>query len=396
MSEGGVLLTESEKIVINALECYMNNCKTQLKPDYKLLASSIKLAKMHKVDTIFFCIYKDSLQKNFSRENYLILKNDILIKTSMQTIKNVELMKICRLFEDSGIKYLIYKGIVCREMYQIPEIRISSDEDFLIDETDMDNAIKLMGDCGYSVLIQKANEVKLVNWSKSMIVELHKRVVDINDGEWEKINNIFINELNLQNYINIDGEKIHTFSVDCNFLILIIHLFNHFIKGGVGIRQVMDIAKYYELNNEKIDFAFIRDVLNRICAYQFYEAVIYICKKYFLLDYSGTENAVAEELLDDMMAAGAFGTSFKYREHSGAMTKRIVIGKSSTFSSVVDSLYPSNRQMIEKYPELSENPEKIRAHRLKRLVSFVREKDKLKSFSTGKKRKTLMKKLGII
>lgn len=391
------ILTENEVYLMNILSDYMNSVHNYTCIDSKNITDTIHLAEIHKILPILYYETNTQLSKILTKEEFNNIKNDIIIQISIQENKDILLRDIINCFEQNNLSYFIYKGLVCKSLYKNSEYRLSSDEDFLMKKDDMNKAVEILKKMDFFVMSRKNSEIKLLNMKNMLIIELHSSLLDNYTEDNEYINSLLISQFRNPYCMNYKNISFKTFKPTYNYLILIIHLFNHFIKGGVGIRQIMDIAKFYDTYFDEINFNLIRNILERIDALYFYDAVMFICKKYFSIDCkTNVDENIAENLLSDIFEAGAYGAVNKIREHSGALTHRIAQEKKGKIYTAIDIIYPSDEKMKEKYPQLNKAGTSISKFRLIRLLHFAGEKDKLKAYLLGRKRKVLLKKLRII
>ena len=115
---------------------------TELSPNYEEI---FKLASIHKVvPLIYESAYKTESFKevdpNFS--NYFKTSSMQIIYSQIQ--RSDRFLQLYREFNDAGIKLLVFKGIILRELYPIPDERISGDEDLLVENKDLKKVIEIL------------------------------------------------------------------------------------------------------------------------------------------------------------------------------------------------------------------------------------------------------------
>lgn len=391
-------MTESDKILIDSLSCYMNDRPFFAEFDKSTADALIIRSREQKVLPIVFLKNRETFQKALEPQTFLKLKTEVLFGTSAQIQRSAELVRIFDILKNNGIDSIVFKGAVCRAMYASPEYRISSDEDLLISRSDIEKASQLLLENGYRLLDSKNGEMKLANNVLNSIVELHSSLIDESGAEkFAEIGKIFTSQINNSMMLDIGCGKICTFQPTYGFLSLCIHFFNHFVRGGIGIRPVMDIACFIKNYGNEIDFEQCFSILSGINADVLILTVISLCKKYFGIscDYSGNEKAV-DDLLGDIMGAGVYGTADESRVHGASVTRSLARENGNVIGSFFSALVPSKKKIISEHPELEGKSGEINKYRIKRIVNFAEKKGKMNVLQSTGKRNKLLKELKII
>ena len=81
-------------------------------------------------DAVFQCQSISALPSEMLHQ----LRIQVVRDVSIQTIKTAEFLKLYAFLADKGLHPIVMKGIVCRQLYPVPDNRPSSDEDLLIEE----------------------------------------------------------------------------------------------------------------------------------------------------------------------------------------------------------------------------------------------------------------------
>jgi len=387
-------MKEHNNILITSLESYLNEKNISVDLDTETAGLLIEKSREQKVLPIVFLKNSDAFRNVLSNEDYLKIKSEVMFSVSSQLQRNAELLRICSLFENNGVKYIVFKGAVCRALYlKNSEYRISSDEDFLVDGNKIESAKMILLQNGYSVLEENGGETKLINKSFKSLLELHSSLVNRSySSEMNSIGELFIQQLENPFKIKVDNGEINTFSPTFGFLSLCVHFFNHFVRGGIGIRSVMDIACFIKEYSDEIDFEYCFSILDTIKAEKTVRTVIALCVKYFGIESEYADNGKnVDELLDDILEAGAYGTADAGRVHSGTATRDAVHGN----GGVVSALFPSKKAIVSKKPELEGNNKEINRYRRERIINFAFKGNKINTVKTVRKRKKLLKNLEI-
>ena len=386
-------MTECNKILLNCLADFRKSKKIFFDTDAETAEELIKRADEHKLVPILYLTAGESLEKIISAQRFAALKSSVVLSVSMQAQRTAEIVRICKLLEKEKIRYIVFKGAALRALYSNSDYRISSDEDLLVKKEDMQRASALLIENGYEIMSEKDGEIKLAGRKVKFLIELHSSLVGSDSDEWEKTDALLVSQLDRPDTVETGAGTVKTFSPTFGLLSLFVHLFNHFVIGGVGIRQVMDIACYIGHYSDEIDFDKVFLCLSTVNAEKFAKNVINICSAYFGLDMSFGK--ADDELLDDFLCAGIYGSADTGRRHSGTLTKKMSQGNGSFFANAIAAAFPSDEEIVSMYPEMKNDKKAVMAYRIRRIKSFAEEKGKLKTFSYAGKRKRLMKKLGI-
>lgn len=391
-------MTECDKILLDSLSCYMNDRPFFAEFDKNTADALIRRSREQKVLPIVFLKNRETFQKVLEPMAFMKLKTEVLFSTSAQIQRSAELVRVVDILKNNGIRSIVFKGAVCRAMYASPEYRISTDEDLLISKSDIERASQLLLENGYRLLESKNGEMKLANNVLNSIVELHSSLIDESGaGKFAEIGRAFTSQINNPMMLDIGCGEICTFMPTYGFLSLCIHFFNHFVRGGIGIRPVMDIACFIKTYKDNIDFEQCFSVLKSINAEMLILTVISLCKRYFGIDcdYSGNENVV-DNLLIDIMDAGVYGTADESRLHSAGVTRSLARDNGSVIGSVFSAIIPSKKKIISEHPELKEKNGEINKYRIKRILNFAEKKGKLDVLKSTGKRNKLLKELEVI
>lgn len=387
-------MTECNEKLIKCLNCFMNDKSFPERIEKALLMRIAEKAGEQKLIPAVYFAADESFRSELSAREYEKIRQTVFISTVSQMQRTAELVRVCRLLDEKGIRYIVFKGAVLRAMYKNSDYRISSDEDLLVKESDIAETVKLLCENGYEVSADKEKEVKLINRKLKSVLEIHSSVAP-DDRRYDEINSALNSQLDSSVYVNVGAGEVRTFSPTYGFLSLCVHFYNHFILSGIGIRQVMDIACFYKNYSHKIDFDYVFQMLEKIRAAKLIDSVLAIGERYFDVEYHG-KNEVSEKLLDELLNAGIYGTADMGRVHSGTLTANLAKENKRTVSSLISSVFPSKESIVKNHPELKGRDGEINKYRFERIIKFAGGKGKLKTLSCAEQRKKLFKELDII
>ena len=239
------------KSAIEILNCALN--KKPISEDFKkqlddsLLKKTYKLLKFHGFNHVLF---------NFCKENNIellsplkeIIESDYFVSISKSENYSYETSRIIEVLTNAKIKHVILKGEELKALYPKGFIRQSTDIDVLVDEKNLNKALKVLKD-NFDALKEERNyhDVTLT-LSSNVLIELHFTLSE-NNEKLDSITNDWASNL-------VKGSTEYNYKFNAEFLIcyLITHTAYHFYNGGAGIKPFIDLylIKNLSFNNEEV------------------------------------------------------------------------------------------------------------------------------------------------
>lgn len=210
-----------------------------------------------------------------------------------------EIDRICKIFDEQKIPYILLKGAVIRDYYPEPWMRTSCDLDVLVKEEDLDTAITALTEkLGYTVDKNKNfHDVDLFSES-GIHLELHFNIK-------ENIPAFDVVLSRVWDYAKKTDEDLEGLIVTNEFLLyhLIAHAAYHFVDGGCGVRPLTDI--YLLKNMLEYDETVLKQLCEESEIGKFYSSVCKLCECWF----EGAEHIVlTDEMQKFILQGGAYGT----------------------------------------------------------------------------------------
>ena len=284
-----------------------------------------------------------------------------------QTRKTGEFLSLYRKLREAGVKPLVVKGIVCRNLYPQPDQRLSSDEDVLIPPEQFACCHEIMSAFGMETkdasVPENSYEIPYTKAGSPLYIELHKSLFPPESDAYGELNGFFEGVFERAVEETIEGTAILTLAPTDHLFYLICHAFKHFLHGGFGIRQVCDIVLYARRYGGGIDWDRVRRNCESIRADQFAAALLAIGEKHLGVTVFLPENwqwDVDEmPMLEDLLASGIYGGADMERKHSSNITLNAVTRQKQgkdTGGGVLKSLFPGRKDMEGRYPYLKKYP----------------------------------------
>lgn len=334
-------------------------------------------------------------------------QKETVIRTAAQAAKTQRLLRLTKLFEESGISYAVVKGVLCRELYKRPDLRPSGDEDILIMPENLRQCSALLQQHGLECTDN--NDSAVTHWldpQTGLHIELHTELFSSKRASDGLLNECFMQQLSKTTTISVPGGLVRTFVPTYHFFFLVCHAIKHFITGGFGIRTLCDIVTYAEQYREEIDRQVLNDWLEKVGGRIFLEQVLFIGQKYLSVDLADWELSGADDseaMLEDILEAGVYGQSSMSRRHSGALVLRAA-EEGQTRPNLMRAAFPPREQLAGRYPILNEKPALLPFVWLRRLANYglelIKSPNKENSLRDniefGKQRTEMMIQYGII
>ena len=237
---------------------------------------------------------------------------------------------ISKILTENGIGCAVLKGCATSAFYKVPEMRKSGDVDILLEDPGkIDEAVKILYENGFSKSEeQHANHHVVLN-GHGVNLEIHTMLVEPFDDNFI---NRYIKDLNSE--IKNDkikkivcGVEIPTLDDGLHAYELILHMLQHYLREGFGIRLLCDWTLFWNREvDEKHKNLYLKLVYeSRIKGFS--DMVTKCCIEYLGLEEEKVRWMDIEKELDtslfikDILSAGDFGNAEKGRMVSLRGTK---------------------------------------------------------------------------
>lgn len=167
--------------------------------------------------------------------------NTMMIENRNRLV-NAVLAKMVSVLDAEGISSLLLKGQGCAQFYSSPLHRSPGDIDLYVGDENFALVKQVLGNAKI-VDAWGHEDVKHASFScKGVSVELHKKADAIPGGKsnclCQKAVKAALNET--KSGFTVDGVFVRTLPLELNVVYVFIHMFRHFVSGGIRLRQVCD------------------------------------------------------------------------------------------------------------------------------------------------------------
>ena len=247
-------------------------------------------------------------------------------RTVQKAIKLQELNgKLTQQLKKEKITAITLKGIAVARFYPVPEYRKTTDLDlFLPDLKEIKNAVDILGENGFQLSEDwHANHHLVLTNEEGETVELHKTWAE--DFK-EKTLNQYLRKIEKESIQhcklnNWQGVSFYAYEPAWQGFYLMIHMLQHFVGSGFGIRNLCDWVVLWNSCDKKEERELFWAMAKESGISQFSSALTKVCIEYLGLEEEKSPVPVeelqdaktADELLRDILDAGEFGYSEKER-----------------------------------------------------------------------------------
>lgn len=374
MSGKGVVkerLTTTQKEFLKILESFMHGKTYHFPEEFQQMEELSQMAAIHKMTA---AVYEQIRQETiFTKPEYASLVNAFKAYTirevMLQTQRTDGFLRIYQSICDQGVRPLVVKGLICRNLYEKSDYRVSGDEDILVCKEDFAVCDQIFLENGFqreAVDPQHLpQEIPYINPRNGVYIEMHFELFAEESGAYGHLNKEFAAAFETCMCEQIQGKSVWTLNPTLHLFYLICHSLKHFLHGGFGIRQVCDMVMMAEHYGEIIDWDYIAGRLKELRMESFWNGLTEIGRTYLGFSYEKAHyplamqntNVNCDHLLLDLLDSGIYGDSSAERKHSSNITLAAAeSGKKDTMASMKASLFPKADYMKKGYPWLEKYP----------------------------------------
>ncbi|MBO4850481.1 MAG: nucleotidyltransferase family protein [Prevotella sp.] len=154
---------------------------------------------------------------------------------------NAYLVELTDLFTSSGVRFAVVKGQTVGAYYPKPSHRVPGDIDFYVVREDFSRAVELINSHWGLVLDANTPGMHLEFKLNNIHFEMHRYLLSFPD---KRTKHNFEELIDRYPYepVMVEGKDVPTLTPTVNVFYVFLHLYNHFIKLGVALRQLCDLA----------------------------------------------------------------------------------------------------------------------------------------------------------
>ena len=275
-----------------------------------------RLLKLAKEQTVYGLVFDVLSQLKGNYDKRLVFEGLSLSQTIQGQNERVdkELKEIVWIFDENSINYLVVKGQTYSVLYPKSELRMAGDIDFLIHQEY--HVVKNVIENQFSIKLPSKMVEREIEFKHGGVpYELHNSIRDWAKKKHQTVwDDLMEEEWQEKHYVEIDGVKVRTLSPTLNAAFVFIHLFFHFIREGVSLRQLCDWAVVLHHYKYEIDRNKLADILCHLDITKGYKAFgcilvdeIGLPEGDFPIEIKEDDRQWKEKILHDIFIGGNFG-----------------------------------------------------------------------------------------
>lgn len=273
------------KTIEKFLELCRDSIQEKLPENIKEKYKDVDWGKMYtfcKYNHVGSICYHVAEQAADSNEELLeTWKNELFGSGMMEILKLQSLQDVLKKAKERGITLVTFKGCVLSDLYPQFTMRISSDSDLYVPESQREEAVKLLLDCGYEQNMEKSKDMVPVFRKKQHTIELHYCLwEDYTGGKMNILENCKLTDPASLVQLNVCGIDVLTLGYTEHLIFQMFHIIKHFIVQGVSFRYLMDITLYVNRYIEKLDTKRFWNSMEELGYDRFCEVFFQCCQQY--------------------------------------------------------------------------------------------------------------------
>ena len=320
--------------------------KTVLPKDCDREAIAKKAMEQNILPLVYFNLFGEETDNKY----YTLVMQAIAVNERKMFLLN----KLSGELSDAGIEHCILKGSSLASLYAMPEMRISGDIDILIRENDEKRTMKFLEERNFVVKDRpKGGQNFDASHSMAGLYEFH---VKLFDSEFDKY--VLKEKFRLKEpftlMTNLDGTKIKTLGINDGLYFVTAHMIKHFVKDGLGLRQISDWLLYIQRYRDLVDMQQFDRVMEELEFGNFINSIYSVGQKYFKMEFDCSYTEDPADVLSDMDEGGSFGHSdierskYKKKLLNSLYDKGELLEKAGVFKRLFYIAFPGRRMLVSK------------------------------------------------
>lgn len=244
--------------------------------------------------------------------------------------------QVAEVLEQAAIPYCILKGVTSASYYPDPGNRMMGDVDFLIAPTDLDRAVAVLEQAGYTKHPTADDHHFHIALRKDKVLyELHHRFSEIENPteEDDGLTGCLLEDatdLELPDGIG----TVRSVSPVHHGLIMLLHMKRHMTSSGMGLRHLCDWAVFVERFDSDTFEQEFKALFDAYGLWRFAQVLGQVCHRYLGGSYKAwfgdMDEALCADLMEYIFSTGNFGnkgisfTDLFIRNTDVASTNRLV------------------------------------------------------------------------
>lgn len=231
---------------------------------------------------------------------------------------------LAKFMRSNDIGFFVFKGQTIASYYPTPEIRTSGDVDFYVLKKDWDRAKSLLEK---EVKITDDHSGQHLEFTKDGVpFEMHYHTAVFASGSkqryWDELTDSYFDDV--LDHVEINGMSVPTLPPTLNAIYLFVHIYHHFLKEGIALRQFIDWMMFFEAKHDEIVVPELTAKLERLGllrAFKAFGAVLTVVlgmeTKYFPYSLMDNDKKYVDRILAIVLRYGNFGKYGRKEQQGG-------------------------------------------------------------------------------
>ena len=330
-------------------------------PDWETLA---RMAQIHSLNALF---YTGAVQYREFEACPAALRAkwqaDTIAVVARQAQRTELFLQLYAALTAAGLRPLVLKGIVCRQLYGgLADYRPSCDEDLYIPPGQVARCREVLARNGWQLTSHEASlevadhlqEIAFDDAGRQLHIELHPSLFGRERPGQRQASDYFRGIEQRAVRVEVSGVPLETLGYTDHYMYLFLHLAKHLAGGGVGIRQIIDLMQFEKAYGEQIDWQEIRRAIPALSSSGVYGDVTELGRRLGFAPRTLFEPVQPDRLLADSLEGGVYGHD---REGHGRGTVLTLAAQYPTRLGRLRRLFfPSAQQLLAGRPWLEKRP----------------------------------------
>ena len=231
---------------------------------------------------------------------------------------------LAKFMRSNDIGFFVFKGQTVASYYRKPEIRTSGDVDFYVFKKDWNRAKSFLEK---EVTITDDHSGQHLEFTKDGIpFEMHYHTAVFVSGSkqryWDELIESYFNEV--LDHAKINDVEVPTLPPTLNSIYLFVHIYHHFLKEGIALRQFIDWMMFFEAKYDEIVVSELTAKLERLGLLRAFKAfgsilteVLGMDVKFFPYPLTDNDKKYVDRILAIVLRYGNFGKYGRKEQQGG-------------------------------------------------------------------------------
>ena len=232
--------------------------------------------------------------------------------------------KLTKIMRDNGIAFFVFKGQTVASYYPTSGMRTSGDVDFYVFKKDWVRAKSLLEK---DVKMTDDHSGQHWEFTKDGIpFEMHYHTAVFASGSrqryWDELIDSYFNDI--LDHVEINGVGVPTLPPTLNAIYLFVHIYHHFLKEGIALRQFIDWMMFFEAKHKDIvlpELTAKLDKLGLLRAFKTFGSILTevlgMETKFFPYTLTDSDKRYVNKIMSIVLRYGNFGKYGRKEQQGG-------------------------------------------------------------------------------